>query len=231
MKSLSRFLLLALCTVTFLGFAGCSQRSVAPRETMPARSANATTEQMRKPAAPASSSMAPATAAAAAATPSATSPSPPTSAQSTSTDERLTLALKNLGARAGARGEVLQLPTVGFGPGEAHLEAGTGTNLEQVVKLLHEYPKALLLIDGYTDNRGSGQMNDRLSLQRAKSVEQALVADGLNASRLRTRGLGSADPIADNTTREGRSRNRRVELVFSNSAGAFASAGDQVTAG
>jgi outer membrane protein OmpA-like peptidoglycan-associated protein len=91
---------------------------------------------------------------------------------------------------------------VSFGPGQAQLKAGTGTDIEQVVTLLGEYPKVLLIVDGYTDNRGSEQLNDRLSLERAKSVQQALVADGLNATRIRTRGLASTDPIADNGTRE-----------------------------
>jgi outer membrane protein OmpA-like peptidoglycan-associated protein len=163
--------------------------------------------------------------------PSATPSSPPASAQSSTSDERLALALKHLGAQHGPRGEVLRLPNVSFGPGQAQLKAGTGTDIEQVVTLLGEYPKVLLIVDGYTDNRGSEQLNDRLSLERAKSVQQALVADGLNATRIRTRGLASTDPIADNGTREGRDKNRRVELVFSDSAGTFASAADQITAG
>jgi outer membrane protein OmpA-like peptidoglycan-associated protein len=122
---------------------------------------------------------------------------------------------------------------VSFDPGQARSKAGAGagTDVTQVVALLHKYPNTLLLIDGYTDSRGSKALNDRLSLARAKSVEQALVADGLKATRIRTRGLGAADPIADNATRDGRDKNRRVELVFSNSAGTFASATDQVTAG
>jgi OmpA-OmpF porin, OOP family len=153
------------------------------------------------------------------------------SAQSKTPDERLALALKDLGAQRGPRGEVLRLPKVSFDSGQAKFKAGTDTDMEHVVKLLHDYPKALLIIDGYADNRGSDQLNHRLSRERAKSVQQALVADGLNATRIRTRGLGSADPIAPNSTREGRDKNRRVELVFSNSAGTFASAGDQITAG
>jgi outer membrane protein OmpA-like peptidoglycan-associated protein len=151
------------------------------------------------------------------------------SAQSTTPDEHLALALKHLGAQHGPRGEVLRLPDASFGPGQAEYQAGT--DVRQVVALLRDYPGALLIIDGYTDNRGDKQLNDRLSLQRAKSVQRALVADGLTATRTRTRGLGSADPISDNGTRAGREKNRRVELVFSNSAGTFASAADQITAG
>ena len=82
-----------------------------------------------------------------------------------------------------------------------------------MVTVLHEYPKTDLLIEGYTDNRGSEQWNNRLSLERAEAVQQALVAHGLSATRVRTVGLGSADPIADNGTREGREKNRRAELL------------------
>jgi outer membrane protein OmpA-like peptidoglycan-associated protein len=160
-----------------------------------------------------------------AASPSAPSPPPATP------DERLAVALRHLGAQSGPQGEVLRLPEVSFAPGQAEFKTGTGSDMQQVVALLRDYPNTLLIIEGYTDNRGSKQLNDRLALQRAKSLQQALVADGLKATRLRTRGLGPADPIADNDTREGREKNRRVELVFSNSAGTFASAADQVTAG
>lgn len=231
MRSFRRFLLLAGCSAAFLGVAGCGHRSSAPTQAMQTASANATQEEMKKSVAPVASATAPVIAPAAAASPSPSATSASASAQSTNPDERLALALKHLGAQHGLQGEVLQLPNVSFGPGQAQFKAGTGTEVEQVVTLLRDYPKALLIIEGYTDNRGSEQLNDRLSLQRAKSVQQALVADGLNATRIRTRGLGSADPIADNDTREGRDKNRRVEVVFSNSAGTFASAGDQITAG
>jgi outer membrane protein OmpA-like peptidoglycan-associated protein len=234
MRSFRRFLLLAGCSAAFLGVAGCGHRSAAPKQAMQTPSANATQKEMKEIVAPVPSGTAPAIApAAAAAAPSssAISSSRSASAQSTTPDERLALALKHLGAQRGPQGEVLQLPNLSFGPSRAQFKAGTGTDVEQVVALLRDYPKALLLIEGYTDNRGSEQLNDRLSLQRAKSVQQALVADGLNATRIRMRGLGSTDPIADNGTREGRDKNRRVELVFSNSAGTFASAGDQITAG
>jgi outer membrane protein OmpA-like peptidoglycan-associated protein len=194
-------------------------------------SANTPKEEIKKSVAPVPSATAPATALAAAASPSPSATPSSRPAQSPTPDERLALALKHLGAEHGPRGEVLRLPDLSFNPGEARFKAGTGTDVEQVITLLRDYPNALLIIEGYTDDRGSPQLNERLSLQRAKSLQQALVADGLNATRIRTRGLGSADPIADNGTREGRDKNRRVELVFSNSAGTFASAHDQITAG
>jgi OmpA-OmpF porin, OOP family len=118
---------------------------------------------------------------------------------------------------------------VSFRPGQAQFTRGTGGDLDKVAALLRDYPKVRLIVDGYTDNRGSEQLNERLSLQRAKSVQQALAADGVESTRLRTRGLAATVPIADDDTRQGRDENRRVELVFSNSAGTFASAHDQTT--
>jgi len=232
MSSSTRFLSLLWCTAAFLGVAGCGQRSVTPKQTMQ-MSATATDESAKKavPKVPFGAAAPIAPTATASPAPSATSTSPSTPVQSTTADDRLALALKQLGAQHGPRGEVLRLPSVSFGPGEAEFKSATGTDVKQVVALLRDYPNALVIVDGYTDNRGSKELNDRLSLERAKSVQQALVEDGLKATRIRTRGLGFADPIASNSTREGRDQNRRVEMVFSNSAGTFASAGDQVTAG
>ena len=192
---------------------------------------NSAKEEIKKiPPIPSATATAPASASSSslAATSSA---SAEVAAHSTTPDERLALALKHLGAQPGPRGEVLLLQDVSFGADQTEFKAGNGGDFRQVVTLLRDYPNALLIIEGYTDNRGSEQFNERLSLQRAKSVQQALVADGLNATRIRARGRGSADPIADNGTTEGRAENRRVELVFSNSAGTFASAADQITAG
>jgi outer membrane protein OmpA-like peptidoglycan-associated protein len=233
MRSFTRILVSAWCAAAFLGVAGCGHRSAAPAQTMQTPSANGINEGMKNLVPSVPSGTAPAVGPAAAASPSTsvTSSSPPPSAQSTTPDGRLALALKHLGAQQDLRGEVLRLPNVSFGPDQAKFKGGTDTDMEQVVTLLRDYPNALLIVEGYTDNRGSEQLNARLSLLRAKSVQQALVADDLNATRTRTRGLGSADPIADNGTREGRAKNRRVEVVFSNSAGTFASARDQITAG
>jgi outer membrane protein OmpA-like peptidoglycan-associated protein len=227
MKSFARFLSFAWFAAAFLGLAACTQRSETAKQTMQTPTAGAAMEQTKRNVTPVPS----------ATTAKSAPASPSTSAASTSAppypspDESLAVALKQLGAQHGPRGEVLRVPDVTFGPGQARFEAGVGTDVKQVAALLHKYPNTLLIIDGYTDNRGSKQLNERLSLARAKSVEQALVADGLMATRIRTQGLGSADPIADNATPDGRDKNRRVELVFSNSAGTFASATDQVTAG
>jgi outer membrane protein OmpA-like peptidoglycan-associated protein len=67
-------------------------------------------------------------------------------------------------------------------------------------------------IEGHTDSSGTDAVNQPLSERRARAVVDHLVAGGIDASALRARGYGSSRPVADNTTPEGRARNRRVEF-------------------
>jgi outer membrane protein OmpA-like peptidoglycan-associated protein len=143
------------------------------------------------------------------------------------TDERLALALDHLGARHGPRGEVLTLSSEHLAG--AKLEPSVASELKQLAAVLRDYPKADVQIEGYTDNRGSKRVDDRLSLEHADTVKQTLIKDGLEATRLSARGLGPDDPIADNHTRTGREQNRRVELVFSDSSGNFVSGEKRAT--
>jgi outer membrane protein OmpA-like peptidoglycan-associated protein len=71
-------------------------------------------------------------------------------------------------------------------------------------------------IDGYTDNKGSAAVNKRLSKERAQAVADALIANGVDKSRIKVRGFGKDNPICDNKTEKGRQCNRRVEVVIRN---------------
>ena len=88
---------------------------------------------------------------------------------------------------------------VGFAP-DAELVPGTVKAIE---------------IEGHTDNTGSAAKNEELSLKRAIAVRDYLIAKGVAASATDVAGLGASSPIADNTTADGRARNRRVEIVVS----------------
>ena len=79
--------------------------------------------------------------------------------------------------------------------------------------LLKNDPALKLEVDGYTDNVGADDYNVKLSQARAASVVAALKADGADVARLSSNGFGPANPIADQSTAEGRAKNRRVELV------------------
>jgi outer membrane protein OmpA-like peptidoglycan-associated protein len=91
---------------------------------------------------------------------------------------------------------------------------GSETVLNQIAKVLHENPKLELIIEGHTDNVGGAQFNLELSRKRADAVKRWLVDKvGISEVRLTTVGYGLSRPIADNSTEEGRAKNRRVELV------------------
>jgi outer membrane protein OmpA-like peptidoglycan-associated protein len=161
----------------------------------------------------------PATPPAAAANPAASPTIPP---PEPTADERLALALDHLGAKREPRGEVLTIPDREFTHHNAKLESVAVDELKQIVQVLRDYPKADLIIEGYTDKRGNEHLDERMSLERADVVKQTLINDGVAPTRISARGLGPADPIGDNATKAGREENRRVELVFSNSEGRFA---------
>ncbi len=84
--------------------------------------------------------------------------------------------------------------------------------LDELVKIMQDNPAMQMNIYGHTDNYGPAEYNDMLSRKRAEAVRDYLEAAGIEASRLHAEGFGLSKPVADNTTREGRSRNRRVEF-------------------
>ena len=73
-------------------------------------------------------------------------------------------------------------------------------------------PSMRIEISGHTDNQGSKATNQRLSEARAKSVVDFLISEGVDASRLEYKGYAFDQPVADNSTKEGRAMNRRVEF-------------------
>jgi len=84
--------------------------------------------------------------------------------------------------------------------------------LEEIAKILQQKSNKGLVIEGHTDSIGTAEYNQLLSERRANTIKEFLVSKGLSASSLTAKGVGEQKPIADNTTREGRKRNRRVEL-------------------
>lgn len=85
----------------------------------------------------------------------------------------------------------------------------------EVAQALREYPDSTLLLEGHTDNIGRASYNQELSKSRADAVMRVLVSDfEIDPSRIRTAGMGMLQPIADNTTEEGRAENRRVVAVI-----------------
>ena len=84
--------------------------------------------------------------------------------------------------------------------------------LNSVAKVLNKYSNSTVLVSGHTDSTGSAAYNLDLSKSRAQSVASYLEGQGVKASRFEVLGMGSSNPIASNSSAEGRSQNRRVEI-------------------
>lgn len=101
-----------------------------------------------------------------------------------------------------------------FTTGKATLRPESAPTLKAIAAALTGHPDLRIRIEGHTDNVGDPAANARLSEARAAAVRDALVGEhGIAAARLETAGLGDTKPVADNATAEGRSSNRRVEVV------------------
>lgn len=85
--------------------------------------------------------------------------------------------------------------------------------INQIAKLLKNNPELKFEIDGHTDSTGDGAKNMTLSQQRAVAVQNLLLSEGVDASRLSAKGYGATKPMASNDTQEGQAQNRRVEFV------------------
>jgi len=99
-----------------------------------------------------------------------------------------------------------------FETGSATLKPSSMEQLKNIAEILKAYPKVALKIGGYTDNVGNPAANLTLSQKRAENTMQEIVKLGIEAKRLEAEGYGDKYPVADNTTEEGRQKNRRIDL-------------------
>jgi OmpA-OmpF porin, OOP family len=99
-----------------------------------------------------------------------------------------------------------------FDTGQATLQPASQEQLGNIAAILKAYPQVKVKIGGYTDNTGDPAANQQLSQQRADSVVAQLVTLGVDPSRMSAQGYGQDNPVADNSTEEGRQKNRRIAL-------------------
>nr|WP_249417672.1 OmpA family protein [Pusillimonas minor] len=103
---------------------------------------------------------------------------------------------------------------VSFDTGKYALKPELLPVLDSVARALTQHPELRAKAIGYTDSTGTAQVNQTLSVNRARAVTDYIAARGISGTRLMSEGRGPSNPIADNTTVEGRAMNRRVELFL-----------------
>lgn len=103
---------------------------------------------------------------------------------------------------------------VKYESGSFEIDRKSETRLSDLAGMLQEAPEIRLDIIGYTDNIGSSKANRKLSEKRARRVRDFLLRLGIDKKRMRALGRGETNFIADNSTRQGRQRNRRIEILF-----------------
>jgi outer membrane protein OmpA-like peptidoglycan-associated protein len=116
------------------------------------------------------------------------------------------------------RGLVVNMADVLFDFGKYDLKTDAKIKLAKLGGIIQAHPGLHLAIEGHTDNIGNDEGNMKLSQQRADAVHDFLVQQGLTADAVTAVGFGKADPVADNSTNEGRQKNRRVEIIVSGEA-------------
>ncbi len=135
--------------------------------------------------------------------------------------ERDALAQRLVGALASvaetqntARGVVVSLSDILFDTNKATLKESAKLALAKLTGVLSVFPNLNLRIEGYTDSTGTDEINNKLSRGRAASVVEFLQSEGIAGARMTSEGYGSKYPVASNDTKEGRAKNRRVEIVL-----------------
>jgi len=140
--------------------------------------------------------------------------------------KRLESELADLRAKETNRGWILTLKNeLLFDAGGATLKPGAQRALDNLAQFLTKHRDRDIAIEGFTDSTGSKDVNQQLSEKRAWAVKAALVARGIQSTRIDARGYGPSFPVASNETPTGRQLNRRVEVVIDPSSSSGGSSG------
>lgn len=137
--------------------------------------------------------------------------------------EQQNILINELNAQKTERGLVITLNDVLFRTDKAQLQSAGLRNVDKLADFMHQYPDYKVMVEGYTDSRGTDEYNQELSNRRADSVSRELLHSGITSERVLTRGYGEEYPVADNYTASSRRLNRRVEIILSDANGNIAS--------
>jgi outer membrane protein OmpA-like peptidoglycan-associated protein len=110
--------------------------------------------------------------------------------------------------------KILIKQTIFFDFNKASIKPISYAVLVEVAQALNDHPNIKIRVEGHTDSRGNAEYNRKLSQNRAESVRNFLIGQGIGPERMEAMGYGSTQPIADNRTEEGRTQNRRVEFII-----------------
>lgn len=99
-----------------------------------------------------------------------------------------------------------------FDVDKTEIKPAARESIAKAAEVLVKYPDTYITVEGHTDSTGTTEYNQKLSERRADAVRGMLLRDGVPASRIGIKGYGESDPVADNSTPEGRQSNRRVQL-------------------
>jgi outer membrane protein OmpA-like peptidoglycan-associated protein len=120
-----------------------------------------------------------------------------------------------LETRDSERGLIITMADVLFDTGKFEIRPGTRETLAKLSGIILAHPGLNLDIEGHTDSTGSDELNQKLSEQRAEAARSYLISQGIEDYTIVARGFGKTMPVASNDTREGRQKNRRVEIIVS----------------
>ncbi len=118
-----------------------------------------------------------------------------------------------LQTRDSARGLIVNMSDVLFDLNQSTLKPGAKVRLAKVAGIIQAYPDLKLQIEGYTDSTGTAEHNQQLSERRAAAVKDFLISQGVSSNNVSAQGFGPTNPVASNSTAQGRQMNRRVDLV------------------
>ncbi|KMN19658.1 OmpA family protein [Pseudomonas weihenstephanensis] len=124
--------------------------------------------------------------------------------------------LQSLNAKQTERGTLVTFGDVLFDFDRADLKSNSRDSITTLANYLIKNPDRKVIVEGYTDSKGSASYNQGLSERRANAVKNALVLAGVDKSRIVAQGYGKEYPVASNATNSGRAQNRRVEVTISN---------------
>jgi flagellar motor protein MotB len=122
-----------------------------------------------------------------------------------------TLNSKTISVYKDARGTIINMSDILLETGKPEFQ----NKLAEIAEILkNQFPKSAITVEGHTDNAGDAASSKKLSEQIASAISNYLIARGIEKNRIKSVGYGSTKPIADNNTEQGRTKNRRVEIVM-----------------